>query len=42
MDNNDVELKYLKDISNEVVPSEVSLKIINQEGKQRKFRVNMR
>jgi len=35
MDNNDVELNFLKDISNEVVPSEVSLKIINQEGKKK-------
>ena len=32
----------LKDLSHEIEPSEVSLKIINQEGRKRKFRVNRR
>ena len=42
MDKIDNEFKCLKDLSNEIVPSDVSLKIINQKGKKRKFIVNMR
>ena len=35
MDKIDNEFKCLKDFSNEIVPSDVSLKIINQEGKKK-------
>ena len=42
MDKIDNEFKCLKNLSYEDVPSDVSLKIINQEGKKRKFIVNVR
>ena len=35
MDKIDNEFKCLKDLSYEIVPSDVSLKIINQEGKKK-------
>ena len=43
MDNNVDKINYcLKDPLYETVPSEISLKIINQKGKERKYRLNIR
>ena len=41
-DDDDEMKPCLKDLSYASKPSEISLKIINQEGKKRKFRVNVR
>ena len=41
-DHDDEMKPCLKDLSYASEPSEISLKIINQEGKKRKFRVNVR